>query len=167
LRGVGQQRAAPYLDTQCGNSLRVQTRTVTSRLNPEQGLPSTCGRSLFCRFCRIFCPASRQNALFAAHIPRQAARFRRRISRLPVKMADFMAMAQSSGHISPVAASGGHRNCARDCRGAERPRRRAVGHAVRRNSRKARFSAQPKMRPNEILPESYVFVNSLQGEALY
>jgi hypothetical protein len=28
------------------------------------------------------------------------------------------------------------------------------------------FSAQPKMRPNEILPESHIFVNSLQGEAL-
>jgi hypothetical protein len=59
-----------------------------------------------------------------------------------------------------VDASGGHRNCARDWRGAKRPRKR-------RNPRKARFSAQPKMRPNEVLPESHIFVNSFQEEALY
>jgi hypothetical protein len=58
-----------------------------------------------------------------------------------------------------VAANGGRRNCARDWRGAKRPRQR-------RNPRKARFSAQPKMRPNEVLPESHIFVNSLQVEAL-
>jgi hypothetical protein len=39
--------------------------------------------------------------------------------------------------MQSVAASSGHRNCARDWRGAERPRRRAVGHAVRRNPRHA------------------------------
>jgi hypothetical protein len=33
----------------------------------------------------------------------------------------------------------------------------AEGHAMRRNPRKARFSAQPKIRPN----------NTLQAEALY
>jgi hypothetical protein len=82
-----------------------------------------------------------------------------------------------------MAASGGHRNCARGRKsrlkalricfwrggataGGHRPRRRAVGHALRRNPRKARFSAQPKMRPNEVLPESHIFVNLLQGEAL-
>jgi hypothetical protein len=36
---------------------------------------------------------------------------------------------------------GGHRNCARDWRGAERPRKR-------RNPRKARFFAEQKMRPD-------------------
>jgi hypothetical protein len=48
-----------------------------------------------------------------------------------------------------VAARGGRRNCARDWRGAERPRKR-------RNPRKARFFAEQKMRPN----------NTLQGDAL-
>jgi hypothetical protein len=62
--------------------------------------------------------------------------------------------------MQSVAASGGHRNCARDWRGAERPRKR-------RNPRKARFFAEQKMRPNEVLSESHIFVNSLQEEALY
>jgi hypothetical protein len=53
-----------------------------------------------------------------------------------------------------VAASGGHRNCARDWRGAEQPRRLAASgqtlgpERVSAEPRKARFSAQPKMRPN-------------------
>jgi hypothetical protein len=54
---------------------------------------------------------------------------------------------------------GGHRNCAKDWRGAERPRKR-------RNPRKARFFAEQKMRPNEVLPESHNFVNSFQIETL-
>jgi hypothetical protein len=54
-----------------------------------------------------------------------------------------------------VAASGGHRNCARDWRGGAT----AGGHRPRkrRNPRKARFFAQQKMRPN----------NTFQGEVLY
>jgi hypothetical protein len=73
-----------------------------------------------------------------------------------------------------VAASGDHRNCARDWRAAKQSRRRATSggrvpgpERESAESRKARFSAQPKMRPNEVLPESHIFVNSLQGEALY
>jgi hypothetical protein len=50
--------------------------------------------------------------------------------------------------------------------GGHRPRRRAVGHAVRRNPRKARFPAQPEMRPNEVLKKLPVSIITLQGEAL-
>ncbi|MDR1230019.1 MAG: hypothetical protein LBK61_01315, partial [Spirochaetaceae bacterium] len=43
--------------------------------------------------------------------------------------------------------------------GGHRPRKR-------RNPRKARFSAQPKMRPDEILKKPLLSVNSMQVEAL-
>jgi hypothetical protein len=65
---------------------------------------------------------------------------------------------------------GGHRKRARDWRGAEQPRRRAAcGQAAgpERGSaepRKARFFAQQKMRPNEVLPVSYVFFYFLQAD---
>jgi hypothetical protein len=38
------------------------------------------------------------------------------------------------------------------------------GHSA--EPRKARFFAEQKMRPNEFLPESHIFVNYLQVEAL-
>jgi hypothetical protein len=49
---------------------------------------------------------------------------------------------------------------ARDWRGAERPRKR-------RNPRKARFFAEQKMRPNEVLKKPLTSVNSFWVEALY
>jgi hypothetical protein len=58
----------------------------------------------------------------------------------------------------------GHRNCAKDWRGAERPQRRATGQALRRNPRKAWFFAEQKMRPDEVLKRLFIF---LQEEALY
>jgi hypothetical protein len=71
-----------------------------------------------------------------------------------------------------VAVSGGHRNCARgrkSCGFASRgagPPQVAIGRASGGTPDKPEFSVQPKMRPNEILPESHISVNSLQGEAL-
>jgi hypothetical protein len=55
-----------------------------------------------------------------------------------------------------VAASSGHRNRARDWRGAEQPRRRRGRSAHSAEPRKARFFAEQKMRPNY----------ALHGEAL-
>jgi hypothetical protein len=43
----------------------------------------------------------------------------------------------------------------------------AIGRASGGTPDTPEFSAQPKMRPNEGLPESHIFVNSLLGEALY
>jgi hypothetical protein len=43
----------------------------------------------------------------------------------------------------------------------------AIGRASGGTPDTPEFSAQPKMRPNEVLPEYHIFVNSFQGEALY
>jgi hypothetical protein len=43
----------------------------------------------------------------------------------------------------------------------------AIGRASGGTPDTPEFSAQPKMRPNEVLPEYHIFVNYLLGEALY
>jgi hypothetical protein len=77
-------------------------------------------------------------------------------------------MCQSLGLCSPlgvlgtaVAASGGHLNCARDWRGAERSRRIAAG----RNPRKARFFAKQKMRPNTDSPVLSIYATGTSPQS--
>jgi hypothetical protein len=43
----------------------------------------------------------------------------------------------------------------------------AIGRASGGTPDTPEFPAQSKMRPNEVFPESHIFVNYLQGEALY